>query len=96
MNRKERRRAAAYAAKLRAFAATGTTISDVGHMDYLRTCDCEFCRLIRAGVCMSCAALIHAGQIEATLGKTVEGTVCSPACLEGVERWMAEGGWDQR
>ena len=86
MNRGERQR---YAADLRRLAATGVRLSDVGPVEGTWTCDCTACRLARAGVCMTCAATITAQVIEGGPG-AIRVKPCSPACREGVERWVAE------
>jgi hypothetical protein len=89
MNRRSRRR---YAAELRALAAAGMTLSEVGRCQDGWTCDCTACRLIRAGVCMKCAALLAAQILEAKAGDTVKASFCSQACCEGIERWATSSG----
>jgi len=88
MNRLERRR---YAAELRALARSRLEVSEVGHLKEGWGCDCTCCRLIRAGACMQCAALITAEILErGKPGTTLNVSVCSGACREGVERYFAE------
>ena len=84
MNRKERRR---YAAQLlRMLARSGTQLSEVSHPRYGWTCDCLACKLLRAGVCMTCSSLITADVIERGKPGKVWTKVCSGACREAVER----------
>lgn len=87
MNRKERRK---YAADLRALAATGMEFSEVGQCAEGWTCDCTACGLVRAGVCLRCAALLTAQILESKAGDTVNASPCSEACREGVERYISE------
>jgi hypothetical protein len=87
MNRKERRK---YAAELRALAATGMEFSEVGQCESGWTCDCTACRLLRAGVCFKCAALLTAQILESKAGDTFNASLCSPSCREGAERYLSE------
>lgn len=86
MNRTERRR---YAADLRALARSGVQIGDLGPLEDW-TCDCTGCRVIRAGVCLQCAARVTALILEGKEGETVNVSLCSPACREAMERFVAE------
>jgi hypothetical protein len=86
MNRLERRR---YAAELRALAHSSLEVSEVGHLEEGWDCDCTGCQLMRAGVCMQCAALITAQILERGKPGTINVSVCSGACREGVERYLA-------
>jgi hypothetical protein len=86
VNRRERRR---YAAELQALAAAGVTVGEVGKCEGAWICDCTACQLLRAGVCMKCAALLTAQILESKAGDTVNASFCSDACREGVERWSA-------
>jgi len=87
MNRSERRR---HAAELRAVARSHLKLADLGRLEGGATCDCTCCRLIRAGVCLQCAALLTAQIIESKAGDTVNAALCSAACREGAERFVAE------
>jgi hypothetical protein len=87
MNRRDRRR---YAAELRALAATGMELADVGRCESGWTCDCTACRLVRAGVCFRCAALLTAQILERKAGDTFNASLCSPSCREGAEWYFSE------
>jgi hypothetical protein len=95
MNRRERRR---YAAELRALARSGVKQSEL-HCDDGWTCDCTGCRLIRCGMCLQCAAAVTALIVESKEGDTIRASLCSGACREGMERYLAtrnECGHDSR
>jgi hypothetical protein len=89
MNRRDRRK---YAAELRALAAAGVELSAVGRCQGGWTCDCTACGLLRAGVCLKCAALLTAQILESKAGDTVSASFCSEACREGAERHFSERG----
>ena len=91
MNRKERQR---YAAKLEMVAESGVQLSGIVPCTDGWTCDCLCCELIRAGVCLSCAARITAEAIHLQ-AKEFKTTVCSGACREAVERYH-EGAENER
>jgi hypothetical protein len=86
MNGHGRRR---YAAELRALARSGLEVSEISHLEEGWDCDCTACRLMRAGVCMTCASLITAQILERGRPGTINVSVCSGACREGVERYLA-------
>jgi hypothetical protein len=52
--------------------------------------DCTGCRLIRAGLCLQCAALVTAETLHRKPGKTINVSLCSGACAEALERYIAE------
>jgi hypothetical protein len=87
MTRKQRRQ---YAAQLRALAGSDLNLADLGQLEGGATCDCTGCRLIRAGLCLSCAALVHAQILESRAGDTITPALCSASCREGLERYVAE------
>jgi hypothetical protein len=86
MNREERQ----HIAKLRWIARSPVKLAELGRLEGPATCDCTLCRLIRAGVCLQCAASAFADFLEYGPGSEVTVTPCSPACREGVERYVAE------
>ena len=92
MNRKERQR---YAAKLEMVADSGVQLSGIVPCTDGWTCDCFLCELLRAGVCLSCAARMTAQSLRRPKAKEFKTTVCSGACREAVERYH-EGAENER
>ena len=86
MNRHERRR---YEAELRAVAHSGFKLSEIDRLAGGWTCNCTACRLIRSGVCLQCASLMTAQILRSRAGATINVSLCSDACREGVERYVA-------
>jgi hypothetical protein len=58
------------------------------HLERL-DCNCTGCRLLRAGVCIRCAAAIVAHLEERDEPDQIKVTVCSGACREAVECYLA-------
>jgi len=85
-NRKQRRRRVA---GLRALAAPGMTFGEVGYLEGGWDCDCTFCRLVRAGVCLKCAKLVRTLKHRCARAH-IEVSLCSAACRDGLERHVAE------
>jgi hypothetical protein len=71
------------------------TVSEVERCPGGWTCNCTACRLLRAGVCFNCAALLTAQILESDAGDTIDASFCSEACREGMERWATSGGWEE-
>jgi hypothetical protein len=87
--RRERRQ---YEAQLRALADSGIELSQIGHVEGSMTCDCTGCQLIRAGMCLSCAARVTAEiikrdeQIERRGSVNITVELCSGACSEALQQ----------
>ena len=58
------------------------------HLERL-DCNCTGCRLLRARVCIRCAAAIVAHIDERDETDLIKVTVCSGACREAVECFVA-------
>jgi len=58
------------------------------HLERL-DCNCTGCQLLRAGVCIRCAAAIVAHIDEPDKPNQIKVTLCSGACREAVECFVA-------
>jgi hypothetical protein len=65
-------------------ASSGKTLADLDHCPGASTCNCSGCRLIRAGCCLQCAALVCAEIVRGKPGHQVSMPVCSGACQEAI------------
>ena len=65
------------------------------HLERL-DCNCTGCRLLRAGVCIRCATAILANIDERDETDQIKAALCSGACREAVECYVASppGGFD--
>jgi hypothetical protein len=86
MTRRKHRRDVA---ELSALANSDLKLSEVDPLQDGWTCDCTACRLLRSGVCLQCASRMTAQIIQSRVGATISVSLCSDACREGVERYVA-------